>query len=100
LSTLSPELSGKRLEILKEVILKLSRVAFFGNSNAPANAQTLKETEVAAGAFGLQIQYLEVQSPKEIEPAFQAAAWGVLKYSSSSGTLLPLFITYGSQSLR
>ena len=76
LSTLSPELSGKRLEILKEVILKLSRVAFFGNSNAPANAQTLKETEVAAGAFGLQIQYLEVQTPKEIEPAFQAASMG------------------------
>ena len=39
LSTLSPELSGKRLELLKEVILKLSRVAFFGNSTAPANAK-------------------------------------------------------------
>ena len=76
LSTLSPELNGKRLELLKEVILKLSRVAFFGNSTAPANAQGLKETEVAAGAFGLQIQYLEVQSPKEIEPAFQAASKG------------------------
>jgi putative ABC transport system substrate-binding protein len=47
-----------------------------GNSNALANAQGLKETEVAAGAFGRQIQYLEVQSPKEIEPAFQAASKG------------------------
>ena len=75
-STLSPELSGKRLELLKEVILKLSRVAFFGNSTAPANAQTFKETELAAGAFGLQIQYIEVQTPKEIEPAFQAASKG------------------------
>ncbi len=76
LSTLAPELSGKRLELLKEVIPKLSRVAFFGNSNAPGNPQVLKETEVAAGAFGLQIQYLEVQTPKEIEPAFQAASKG------------------------
>jgi putative tryptophan/tyrosine transport system substrate-binding protein len=56
LSTLAPDLSGKRLEVLKEVIFKLSRVAFFGNSNAPGNPQVLKETEVAAGAFGLQIQ--------------------------------------------
>jgi len=76
LSTLAPELSGKRLELLKEAIPKLSRVAFFGNSNAPGNPQVLKETEVAAGTFGLQIQYLEVQTPKEIEPAFQAASKG------------------------
>jgi putative ABC transport system substrate-binding protein len=75
LSSLSPELSGKRVELLKKVIPKLSRVAFFGNSTAPAK-QSLKETEVAAGALGLQIQYLEVQSPKEIEPAFQAASTG------------------------
>ena len=51
-------------------------MAFFGNSTAPANAQGLRETELAAGEFGLQIQYLEVQSPKEIEPAFQAASKG------------------------
>ena len=76
LSTLAPELSGKRLELLTEAIPKLSRVAFFGNSNAPGNPQVLKETEVAAGTFGLQIQYLEVQTPKEIEPAFQAASKG------------------------
>ncbi len=75
-ATLAPELSGKRLELLKEVIPKLSRVAFFGNSNAPGNPQVFKETEVAAGTFGLQIQYLEVQTPKEIEPAFQAASKG------------------------
>ena len=76
LSTLAPELSGKRLELLKEAIPKLSRVAFFVNSNTPGNPQVLKETEVAAGTFGLQIQYLEVQTPKEIEPAFQAASKG------------------------
>jgi len=76
LATLSPELSGKRLELLKEVIPKLSRVAFFGNSTAPANAQGLKESELAAAALGLQLQYLEVQSAKEIEPAFEAVSKG------------------------
>jgi putative tryptophan/tyrosine transport system substrate-binding protein len=76
LTTLSPELSGKRLEVLKEVIPKLSRVAFFGNSNAPANAQVLRETELAAAPLELQIQYLDVQSAKEIEPAFKALSKG------------------------
>ena len=76
LTTLSPELSGKRLEVLKEVIPKLSRVAFFGNSNAPANAQVLRETELAAAPLGLQIQYLDVQSAEEIEPAFKALSNG------------------------
>jgi putative tryptophan/tyrosine transport system substrate-binding protein len=76
LSTFSPELNGKRLELLKEVLPKLSRVAFFGNSTAPANTQGLRETEVAAGPLGLQIQYLEVQSPNEIISAFQGASKG------------------------
>ena len=49
LSTLAPELSGKRLEILKEIVPKLSRVAVFGTSTSPGNAQELKEVELAAG---------------------------------------------------
>src|SRR4029078_3333591 len=49
LSILSPELSGKKLELLKEIIPKLSRVAVIGNSNEPANAKILKEIELAAG---------------------------------------------------
>ena len=75
LSGLAPELGGKRLELLKEVILKLSRVAFFGNPTAPANAQ-LREMERAAGELGVKLQYLDVQSPKEIEPALLAASKG------------------------
>ena len=51
LSTLAPELSGKRLEILKEVVPKASRVAVLGTSTAPGYAQVLKEIELAAGAF-------------------------------------------------
>ena len=52
LSTLAPEISGKRLELLKEIVPKLSRVAVLGTSTIPGNAQALKETELAAGAFG------------------------------------------------
>lgn len=45
LSTLAPELSGKRLELLKEIVPSLSRVAVFGNSPNPGNRPLLKETE-------------------------------------------------------
>ena len=76
LSGFGPELSGKRLELLKEVILKLSRVAVFGNPTSPANAQSLREMERAVGELGMKLQYLEVQSPKEIEPALLAASKG------------------------
>ena len=76
LSTLSPEISGKRLELLKEIVPKLSRVAVLGNSTVPGNAQALRETELAAGAFGVKLQYLDIQNPKEIETAFRAASKG------------------------
>jgi putative tryptophan/tyrosine transport system substrate-binding protein len=76
LATLAPELSGKRLELLKEVILKLSRVAVLGTSTAPTSAQALREVELAAGALGVKLQYLEVLDPKDIEPAFRAAGKG------------------------
>jgi putative ABC transport system substrate-binding protein len=73
LSSLAPGLTGKQLELLKEIVLKLSRVAVFETSTRPGNAQTLREVELAAGAFGVKLQYLDVLSPKDIETAFQAA---------------------------
>src|SRR5438309_4233742 len=57
LATLAPELSGKQLELLKEVVPKLSRVAVLGTSTQPGNAQALREVELAAGAFGVKLQY-------------------------------------------
>ena len=72
----APELSGKRLELLKEIVPKLSRVAVFGTSTHPGNAQSLKEMELAAGAFKVQLQYLDVLDPKDIETAFRAAGKG------------------------
>jgi len=76
LSTLSPELSGKRLELLKEIVPKLFRVAVFGNSTSPGNAQVLRELELAAGALGVKLQYLDVANSQDIEPAFRTAAKG------------------------
>ena len=73
LSTLRPEISGKRLELLREILPKLSRVAVLGASDNPGNAQALSETELAAAALKLQLQYLDIRSPKDIEPAFQEA---------------------------
>ena len=76
LSTLAPELSGKRLELLKEIVPKLSRVAVLGTSTDPGNAQMLKEMELAAGALEVKLQYLDVLDPKDIETAFRAASKG------------------------
>jgi len=73
LSSLAPGLTGKQLELLKEIVPKLSRVAVFETSTRPGNAQTLREVELAAGAFGVQLQYLDILSPQDIETAFQAA---------------------------
>jgi putative ABC transport system substrate-binding protein len=76
LSTLSPELSGKQLELLKEIVPRLSRVVVIGSSTRPGNAQALREVELATGAFNVQLQYLDVLDPKDIEPAFRAASKG------------------------
>jgi len=76
LSTLSPELSGKQLELLKETVPKLSRVAVFGTSTRPEVAQELREVELAAGALGVKLQYLDVLTANDIETAFRAAVKG------------------------
>ena len=74
LSTLHPTISGKRLEILKEILPRISRVAFFGTSSWAGNAQGLKETELAAAALGVKLQYHDVADSKDFDSAFQAAA--------------------------
>ena len=74
LSTLAPEISGKRLELLKEIVPKLSRVAVLGTSTSPGNAQELREVELAVGALRVKLQYLDLLSSKDIETAFRAAS--------------------------
>jgi putative tryptophan/tyrosine transport system substrate-binding protein len=74
LSTLAPELYGKRLELLKETVPRLSRVAVIGSLTA--GTALLKETELAAEALKVKLQYLDVLDPKDIETAFRAAGNG------------------------
>jgi putative ABC transport system substrate-binding protein len=114
LSTLSPELAGKRLELLKEIVPKLSRLVVFGTSNSATNARELKEVEGAALALGATVQYFDVLAIKDIEQAFRGAAkaradaviWlvsgGVVNVTQAQAALrnannrLP--VIYGSQS--
>jgi putative tryptophan/tyrosine transport system substrate-binding protein len=74
LSSYSAELAGKRLEIIKETVPKLSRVAVLGLSANPSNPQGLKDTEVAARALDVKIQYLDSRTPKDVETAFRTAS--------------------------
>jgi putative ABC transport system substrate-binding protein len=73
LSNLNRELNGKRLELLKEVLPRLSRVAVFGSSTFPGNAENLKETERAAKSLGVEVHYLDIPTPADVKTAFQAA---------------------------
>jgi putative ABC transport system substrate-binding protein len=72
LSALSPELTGKRLEILKDVVPKLTRIAVLSGTD-PGTQQELKETELAARSLNIQIQQLRIEDSKDIERAFQTA---------------------------
>ena len=86
LSTLSPEITGKQLELLKEIVPTLSRVAVLGNSLTAGNAQVLRETETTAQALRVQLQYIDMPGLKDIEPAFrdvsQARADAILMLSN------------------
>ena len=73
LSALAPELSGKRLELLKETFPRVTRVAVLWNPSNPANSIVWKETQAASQAVALQLQSLEVRSLKDLEGAFESA---------------------------
>jgi putative ABC transport system substrate-binding protein len=73
LSLLAPEITGKHLEFLKETVPRLSRAAVVGTSTTQGNAQTMREIELAAGAFGVKLRYLDVAGLKDVETAFRAA---------------------------
>jgi putative ABC transport system substrate-binding protein len=98
LSTLAPEISGKQMELLKEIRPRISRVAVFGTSTTPGHTQSLKETELAAKALRVQLQFLDVRQAEEMENAFANAAKGradaVLVLSS------PMFVLQRKQIAR
>jgi putative ABC transport system substrate-binding protein len=71
LSIVAPELEGKRLELLKETLPKMVRVAYFWNPDSPGTG--LSGMQATAPALGLQLQSLEVRSPKDFDSAFAKA---------------------------
>ncbi|MGH7774911.1 MAG: ABC transporter substrate-binding protein [Candidatus Binatia bacterium] len=95
LTTLSPELSGKRLELLKEAVRRLSRVAVLWNAANPDKALEFEQIQVAARSLGLQLQSLQVRGASDFQGAFRAAT------AKGAGALLALTdtltITHQSQ---
>ena len=73
LSHLSPELSGKRLELLKEAFPRASPVAILWNATNPDKVSDFKETQAAARGLGVQLQSLEVRTANDFDKAFAAA---------------------------
>ncbi len=73
LTALAQELSGKQLELLKELLPQLSQVAVLGTSTLPGHTQVFKELERAAEALKVQLRYLDVRSPQDIATAFREA---------------------------
>jgi putative ABC transport system substrate-binding protein len=69
-----PELSGKRLELLKETVPALSRVAVFWHTDTPAHPGMLQATELAAQHLGIQVHAVEARAPDALEGAFDSAS--------------------------
>jgi ABC-type uncharacterized transport system substrate-binding protein len=82
LSSLSPDLVGKQLEFLKEVLPTVSRVAILWNPANPANTLNVREADVAAQALGVQLHFVEVRGPDAFDSAFAAMT------SAHAGALL------------
>jgi putative ABC transport system substrate-binding protein len=74
LTLVHPELSGKRLQLLKEVVPKTTVVAVIWNPTNRAAAGFLRETEAAARSLGLKLHAIEARGPAELDAAFKAVA--------------------------
>ncbi len=74
LSQIAPELAGKRLELLKEIVPKLSRVAVLWNPQGTTSPLSWKEIQLPARELGVQLHSLEVRSPNDFDKAFEDAA--------------------------
>jgi ABC-type uncharacterized transport system substrate-binding protein len=91
LSLMAPELSGKRLELLKETVPALSQVAVLANPANPITAVELRETQRAAQALQVQLHLVEVRGPQDLDAAFSALR--SLRAEALMLVLDPLFIS-------
>ena len=97
LTVMAPELSGKRLELLKEAFPRVNRVAFLWNPSTSSDLILLKETEVAARVLGLQVQSLEIRSLEDFDSGFATATREVVH--GLTMTLNPFINTYRPRNL-
>src|SRR5215469_622749 len=72
MSLMVPDLGGKRLELLKELLPRLARVAVLWNAANPYPAIVFKETQAGAPTLGIEIRSLEVRDPDDFDAAFEA----------------------------
>lgn len=94
LTTLSPDLDGKRLELVKEILPKVTRVAYIWDPANSAGRIRFKGVQGAAQALAITLQSLEARNPKELESAFEAAI------RERPGALMvpnPTVLAYGRQ---
>jgi putative ABC transport system substrate-binding protein len=88
LTNIAAELAGKRLEILKETVPKLSRVALMWEPKNAGSAQTWKESQLPAKELGLQLHSMEVSSADQFDGAFKEA----IKARSAALALTPMVL--------
>ena len=88
ISVQSPELAGKRIEILREALPNLRRLAIIGDVSYAGSVLEISEVQAAAGKFGLDIDVLEISRPADIAPAFQALKGGAQALYVCPGALV------------
>jgi ABC-type uncharacterized transport system substrate-binding protein len=88
ISVQSPELAGKRIEILREALPNLRRLAIIGDVSYAGSVLEISEVQAAAGKFGLDIDVLEISRPADIAPAFQALKGGAQALYICPGALV------------
>ena len=96
MSSMMPELAGKRLELLRDVLPKLSRVAFLANGGDPAHKLFVKEAQEAAERFRMKLQPVIIGASEEIERAFSV----MIKERAGAVIVQPLFINNLGQGRR
>jgi putative ABC transport system substrate-binding protein len=92
-SLILPELAGKRLELLREVLPRVARIAFLAHGGNPAHRLFVKEAQEAAERFGIQIQPLVIKNSAEFEAAFSA----MVKERAGALVVQPLFVIVPEQ---
>ena len=97
LTVFGPELTGKRLELLKEAFPRITRVAFLWNPSAPSDPILLKEAEAVSGVLKLQIRALEIRSLNDFDTAFSKATREVVH--ALTMTLNPFINTHRARIL-